>query len=168
MPALTTKGRVFWPIFFGWLTLDIFTKYLALEHLTPGVPHEVLGNTLRFTLAFNRGGAMGMSLGDFSRLFFTIVPLVLLSGLGYLYWKTRNDQRLQAAIIGFIMAGAVGNLVDRMRHERGVTDFIDMGIGTWRFWTYNVADMGITCGAIALALILGKEDTKTVEKGVKA
>ena len=66
------------------------------------------------------------------------------------------------------MAGAVGNLVDRLRHERGVTDFIDMGIGTTRFWTYNVADMGITCGAIALALILGKEDEKKGVEGVKA
>lgn len=159
MPALTTKGRIFWPIFFGWLTLDLFTKHLAMKHLwPPGVPHEVLGDTLRFTLAFNRGAAMGMSLGEFSRPFFTIIGLVLLTGLGWLYHKTRNDQRLQAAIIGFIMAGAVGNLVDRVRHERGVTDFIDAGIGTWRFWTFNVADMGITCGAIALALILGKDE----------
>lgn len=170
MPALSAKGRIFWPIFFSWLTLDLITKHLALKHLSPpGVPHEVLGEYLRFTLAFNRGAAMGMSLGEFSRPAFTIIGLVLLTGLGWLYHKTRNDQRLQAAIIGFIMAGAVGNLVDRMRHERGVTDFIDMGIGTWRFWTYNVADMGITCGAIALALILGKEE-QPVEgpKGLKA
>ena len=159
MPVLSQKGRIFWPIFFTWLTLDLVTKHLALKHLgTPGVPHEVLGDYLRFTLAFNRGAAMGMSLGDFSRPFFTVIGLVLLTGLGWLYHKTRDDQKFQAAIIGFIMAGAVGNLVDRMRHERGVTDFIDAGIGTWRFWTFNVADMGITCGAIALALILGKDE----------
>src|SRR5262245_16579183 len=161
MPVLSPKGRIFWPIFFSWLTLDLFTKHLALKHLwPPGVPHEVLGEYLRFTLAFNRGAAMGMSVGDFSRPVFTIIPLVLLTGLGWLYYKTRDDHRLQAAILGFIMAGAVGNLVDRLRHERGVTDFIDAGIGTWRFWTFNVADMGITCGAIALALILGKEEKK--------
>jgi signal peptidase II len=164
MPALSVKGRIFWPIFFAWLTLDLFTKHLAMKYLwPPGVPHEVLGEYLRFTLAFNRGAAMGMSVGDFSRPVFTIIPLVLLTGLGWLYHKTRDDHRLQAAILGFIMAGAVGNLVDRLRHERGVTDFIDAGIGTWRFWTFNVADMGITCGAIALALILGKEE-KTAPK----
>ena len=169
MPALSAKGRIFWPIFFGWLTLDLITKHLALQYLwPPGVPHQILGEYLRFTLAFNRGAAMGMSLGEASRPAFTVIGLVLLTGLGWLYWKTRDDQRLQAAIIGFIMAGAVGNLVDRLRHERGVTDFIDMGIGTTRFWTYNVADMGITCGAIALALILGKEDEKKGVEGVKA
>ena len=161
MPALTQKGRIFWPIFFGWLTLDLITKHLALQNLwPPGVPHEILGEYLRFTLAFNRGAAMGMSLGDFSRPAFTVIGLVLLGGLGWLYHKTRNDQRLQAAIIGFIMAGAIGNLVDRLRHERGVTDFIDAGIGTMRFWTFNVADMGITCGAIALALLLGRDGEK--------
>ena len=51
-----------------------------------------------------------------------------------------------------------------MRHERGVTDFIDAGIGNARFWTFNVADMGITCGAIALALILGKEEKEAAAK----
>jgi len=162
MPQLSSKGRIFWPIFFGWLTLDLITKHLALQNLwPPGVPHEILGEYLRFTLAFNRGAAMGMSLGDFSRPAFTVIGLVLLGGLGWLYHKTRNDQRLQAAIIAFIMAGAIGNLVDRLRHERGVTDFIDAGIGTMRFWTFNVADMGITCGAIALALLLGRDESRT-------
>jgi len=162
MPALSPKGRIFWPIFVTWLVLDLVTKHLALQQLwPPGVPHRVFGDYLRFTLAFNQGAAMGMSLGDFSRPVFTVIGLLLLGGLGWLYWKTRNDQRLQAAIIAFIMAGAVGNLIDRLRHERGVTDFIDMGIGTVRFWTYNVADMGITCGAIALALLLGRADKRT-------
>jgi signal peptidase II len=170
MPELSQKGRIFWPIFFGWLTLDLITKHLALQSLwPPGVPHEILGEYLRFTLAFNRGAAMGMSLGDFSRPAFTVIGLVLLGGLGWLYHKTRSDQRLQAAIIAFIMAGAVGNLVDRLRHERGVTDFIDAGIGTMRFWTFNVADMGITCGAIALALLLGKDErTAKAEETAKS
>jgi signal peptidase II len=159
MSAPSAKARIFLPIFITWLTLDLVTKHFAMKHLwPPGVPHEVVGEYLRFTLAFNRGAAMGMSLGDFSRPAFTIIGLVLLSGLGWLLYKTREDQRLQTAIIAFIMAGAVGTLVDRLRHERGVTDFIDAGIGTMRFWTFNVADMGITCGAIALALILGKEE----------
>jgi hypothetical protein len=99
MLALSPKGRIFWPIFVIWLVLDLVTKHFALQNLQPGVPHEVLGEYLRFTLAFNRGAAMGMSLGDYSRPVFTIIPLVLLCGLGWLYHKTRNDQRLQAAIL---------------------------------------------------------------------
>lgn len=154
----TTKARVFWPILIVWLALDIITKVWALATLwPPGMPHEVLGEYLRWTLAFNRGAAMGMHLGEWSRPFFTVVGIVMLAVLGNLYRTTASADRLRAAILGFIMAGAIGNLIDRIRYGQ-VTDFIDVGVGTVRFWTFNVADMGITCGAIALAIILGRED----------
>ena len=54
--------------------------------------------------------------------------------------------------------GAIGNLVDRALAARGVTDFIDVGLGRVRFWTFNVADIGVTCGAILLALLLWWEE----------
>jgi signal peptidase II len=57
-----------------------------------------------------------------------------------------------------ISAGAFGNLLDRLRHEKGVVDFIDMGTATWRFWTFNVADLGVTLGAMLLALLLLREE----------
>lgn len=168
--ALAPKARTFWPIFFAWLALDIVTKHLALARLwPPGVPHEVAGEYVRFTLAFNRGAAMGMSLGEWSRPAFTIIAIVLLGAMAWLYRRTEPANRLQGAILAFIAAGAVGNLIDRIRHERGVTDFIDIGIGSVRFWTFNVADMGITLGAIALAFTLkeiegGRERSKAVEE----
>ena len=49
-------------------------------------------------------------------------------------------------------SGALGNLLDRIRSPRGVVDFIDVGIGDLRFWTFNLADVGITCGAVLLVL----------------
>lgn len=154
----TTKARVFWPILIVWLALDIVTKVWALANLWPaGMPHEVFGEYLRWTLAFNRGAAMGMHLGEWSRPFFTVVGVVMLGVLGTLYRSTAPTDRLRAAILGFVMAGAIGNLIDRVRYGQ-VTDFIDVGIGTVRFWTFNVADMGITCGAIVLAIVLGRED----------
>ena len=151
------KARLFWPVFVAWLLLDLVTKRWALASLQPGLPQDVLGDLLRWTLAFNRGAAMGMHLGEWSRPFFTVVGVVMLGVLYYLYRKTEPADRLRSSIIAFVMAGALGNLIDRVRFGQ-VTDFIDVGIGTVRFWTFNVADMGITCGAIALALILGKED----------
>lgn len=158
---LSPKLRTWIPVFLIWLVLDQVTKRIALDNLwPPGVPHEVLGEYLRFTLAFNRGAAMGMHLGEWSRPFFTVVALILLGVLGYvLVKKTAPGNRRQAAILGFIMAGAVGNLIDRLRDVRGVTDFIDIGVGTVRFWTFNVADMGITLGAIALALTMQTDET---------
>ena len=56
-----------------------------------------------------------------------------------------------------IAAGATGNLIDRVRSARGVVDFIDVGIGASRFWTFNVADSGVTCGAVILAIITWRE-----------
>jgi signal peptidase II len=168
---LSPKTRVFWPIFIVWLALDMVTKSLALAHLwPPGVPHEVAGEYVRFTLAFNRGAAMGVSLGEWSRPAFTIIAFVLLGAMAWLFRRTDPANRLQAAILAFIAAGAVGNLIDRIRFERGVTDFIDLGVGNVRFWTFNVADMGITLGAIALALTMkevedSRRQSKTVEAG---
>ena len=156
---MSPKSRAFWPILISWLVLDVITKRWALATLHPGVPLEVLGDFLRWTLAFNRGAAMGMHLGEWSRPAFTVIGVAMLAALGWLYFRTGAGQRLQAAIIAFIMAGAVGNLIDRIRFGQ-VTDFIDVGIGTVRFWTFNVADMGITCGAIALALVLEAEGKK--------
>lgn len=152
------KARLFWPIVLLWLVLDIVTKRWALAALwPPGVPHEVVGQWVRFTLGFNRGAAMGMHLGDWSRPVFTTVGVLMLVVLGWLYRTTSAGDRLRAAVIAFITAGAIGNLLDRIRDPRGVTDFIDVGTSGWRFWTFNVADMGITCGAIALAILLEVE-----------
>jgi signal peptidase II len=52
----------------------------------------------------------------------------------------------------------VGNLIDRVRSTRGVVDFIDIGIGNTRFWTFNIADAAITIGAILLAVTLWRTE----------
>ena len=55
-------------------------------------------------------------------------------------------------------AGAVGNLIDRIRSSQGVVDFIDVGIGDARWPTFNVADMAVSIGAFLLAWVLWGED----------
>ena len=64
---------------------------------------------------------------------------------------------LRGAALGMVSAGAVGTLLDRIRAERGVVDFLDIGVGSWRFYTFNVADMGVTIGAVLLAWSLWQE-----------
>jgi signal peptidase II len=66
---------------------------------------------------------------------------------------------MAAAALGLACGGAIGNLIDRIRFPRGVVDFIDVGVGSHRFWIFNVADAGITLGAIVLALMLIREET---------
>ena len=130
---------------------DVLTKQLALSFLPPaGIPHEVVGDVVRFTLAFNRGAAFGMHVGGWSRLVFSAFAVgmvaVLLVAVGRV---TGPVQRLVTAM-GLVAGGALGNLIDRVRWDRGVVDFIDIGLGTTRFWVFNLADSAITLGAILL------------------
>lgn len=161
--ARTRRARRFWISFATLLAADLVTKQLAVAYLSPShVPHRVIGDVLQFTLAYNTGAAMGMSLGQYSRWGFTILAIGILFVLRRLYLETPPEARWQTIALGLITAGAVGNLIDRIRSERGVVDFIDVGIGAHRFWTFNVADMGVTCGAIFLAISLSRTPSPDV------
>jgi signal peptidase II len=148
------RANRFWTIFLTIVLVDVTTKRFAVSELwPPHVPHNVIGDYLRFTLAFNPGGAMSLSLGPSSRWWFSLLAIATLLILAYMYKQTSPDDRVQIASIALICGGAVGNLIDRLRSARGVVDFIDIGIGTHRFWTFNIADLGVTIGTATLTWI---------------
>lgn len=152
--CVAMKARYFWPTLVIVYCLDFVTKRLAETHLLPQhVPHRVIGELVRFTLAYNKDAAMGLSLGGYSRVGFAATASVILLVLGVLYHRTAESDRFSALALGLITAGALGNLTDRLMSSRGVVDFIDVGIGNARFYTFNVADAAVTCGAILLALL---------------
>ena len=97
---------------------------------------------------------MSLSLGPSSRWWFTLLAVGTLLILAWMYKQTSPNDRVQIASIALICGGAVGNLLDRLRSARGVVDFIDIGIGSHRFWTFNIADMGVTFGTAMLTWIL--------------
>ena len=135
---------------------DRLSKAWATGNLAPGIPREVAGEYLRFTLNWNQGAAMGTSLGSFSRIGFSLAAVVVLVMLTLFYRKSPvRPAGLQIAL-GLIAGGAIGNLIDRLSSIRGVVDFIDVGIGSTRFWTFNIADSAVTCGAVLLALTLSR------------
>ncbi len=143
----------------GIVLVDAFTKLVAVDRLVPvHTPHPVLGEWLRWTLVYNPGAAFGLHLGPWSRWIFIGLTLVALGVLWSLYRASAVDARLRVISLAAIAGGAVGNLVDRLRSARGVVDFIDVGVGAWRWPTFNVADMAVSCGAIALAVVLWRED----------
>jgi signal peptidase II len=74
------------------------------------------------------------------------------------YRRAASHDRTLALALGFIVAGACGNLLDRLRRPRGVVDFIDIGVGDMRFWTFNIADVAVFCGAVLLAYLLIRRD----------
>ena len=139
--------------------LDVITKLLAETYLfPPHNPHPVIGDVVRFTLAYNPGAAFSMSLGPASRVVFGTFALIALIILWRLYRSSGAGERLKVLALGLAWGGAAGNLVDRVRSPLGVVDFIDIGVGNVRFWTFNVADSAVTVGAVLLGWVLLQED----------
>lgn len=136
------------------MVLDVVTKRWALSELTRlDHGHELLGGLVPLTLAFNKGAAFGMRIGEDSRWFFIPVTILALVLLAVLYKQAEQRDFLRIGSISLVVAGAVGNLYDRVRWDQGVVDFLGpVDLGFWDFPIFNVADMAITCGAIMLAI----------------
>lgn len=144
----------------GVFVVDQVTKLVAADQLAPAyLPHPVVGDAVRFTLVYNPGAAFGLHLGPASRWIFAALTVGALVLLYRLWRETKAGDWTRASAIALVAGGAFGNLLDRLRSERGVVDFIDVGVGPSRWPTFNVADIAVTCGAILLAIVLWREDT---------
>lgn len=135
------------------LLFDVITKRLVEANLLLLQPKEVLGDFFRLTLSYNTGAAFGISVLGNSRWIYVGLTLAILVALWTMYRDAATTDRWQALALGLITGGALGNLVDRVRATRGVVDFIDVGIGDRRFWTFNIADSGITVGASIMVVL---------------
>jgi signal peptidase II len=135
---------------------DFITKRIAEANLTR-FPRPVFGEWFTFQLVYNPGAAFGINVGQHSRWVFMVLALIALVILGVMVKNTLPTDKLRLVALGLICGGAVGNLIDRITSSRGVVDFIDIGIGSARWPTFNVADMAVTCGAVALAIVLWQE-----------
>jgi signal peptidase II len=132
------------------VALDQLSKLTALKYLVPHVSVPLVP-TLNFTLTFNRGAAFGFlnSAPGWQNFFF--IGVALIASVAIVVWLRRLTvrERLLAVALGLILGGAVGNVLDRFFYQY-VVDFIDFYIGTWHFWTFNVADAAISIGAVLL------------------
>lgn len=157
---------LFWSVIVVVVGLDLVTKIVASDALLPQhTPHEILGDLLRLTLVYNPGAAFGLNLGPLSRWIFMALSVCALLILGRLYRGTKEGDYLRTLALALVCAGAVGNLIDRVRSATGVIDFIDVGIGVHRWPTFNVADMAVSTGAALLAWVLLQED-RAAARGV--
>src|SRR5260221_1157413 len=156
-----SKAFAFWPVLFGLIALDCTTKNLEVENLSPAhVPHQVIGEVVRFTIAYNPHAAMGLSLGSYSRVGFGLLAAIMLGAL-VVYRRQISAQNTVAVVaIALIGGGAAGNMMDRVRSSLGVVDFIDVGIGNTRFYTFNVAGTAVFFGNVLLLLVLMRQDSK--------
>ncbi|MEJ7808869.1 MAG: signal peptidase II [Gemmatimonadaceae bacterium] len=169
MTSDRASARTFWSLVGVIVLLDVITKALAVRHLAPmHVPREVLGDVFRLTLVYNPGAAFGLDLGPYSRWIFLVLTLVALVVLGRLYRATRASEVMRSVALGLVCGGAVGNLIDRIRSASGVVDFLDVGIGDWRWPTFNIADIAVSVGAFLLAWALWGEEQATAAEAAPA
>ena len=147
------------------VALDLITKLWIQRTFRLYEQVEVIGDYVRLTYIYNPGAAFGIHVGEYSRVVFLVLSLGALIALAAMYWTTPLYDRIRLSSIALICAGALGNLIDRVRSHRGVVDFLDVGIGTVRWPVFNVADMAVTIGAILLALSLWSEDSPPREDG---
>jgi signal peptidase II len=156
MPSSGGSRRLFWYVLVTVVVADVATKALAVGNLSR-IPLPIFGDWLTLQLVYNTGAAFGISVGQHSRILFSALAVVALIVLGVMMLQAEPKQRLRLMALGLVCGGAVGNLIDRVRSGRGVVDFIDIGIGANRWPTFNVADIAVSCGAVALAVILWNE-----------
>src|ERR1700722_14657029 len=146
----------------GWRWLPLVAVVVALDQLSKGwiVHHMAYGGirellpVLDITLRYNRGAAWSMldSASGWQRWLFSGLAVVV--GIGLLYWLRRIDgrtQKLLALSLSLILAGALGNLIDRL-HSGQVVDFILAHWHDAQFPAFKVADSAITVGAALMLL----------------
>ena len=135
------------------LVVDFVTKRLVLANeMALRGRIEVIGEFARFIYVRNPGSAMGLiPVGRWALVGVSILASLFIV---YLYRTTDPVHRVRRAAMGAILGGALGNLIDRIFYDGLVVDFIDLGLGTNRFYTFNVADIGVSIGGVILFFCL--------------
>ena len=133
---------------------DQGTKFFARWFLDSAREISLAGGLIRFSLVKNHDGFLGIagSLPDLEQFLFLYVgvSLLLLACLGYLFFC--KPSRYTMPLL-FITGGGLSNLLDRLLHNGGVTDFISIGVSVFRTGIFNLADVYILAGAFAFGYL---------------
>ena len=113
---------------------------------------EIIGSFIKFSYVKNPGMAFGLSVGGLD-IVVTILSFVATLFIAYFHWRERFNHPFIVTGLALILGGAIGNLIDRstiffVQNYEGVVDFIDVGIGTSRWYIFNIADSAVTVGIL--------------------
>ena len=133
------------------IAVDQLTKYLAVQHLKDKPAYIILDGILELNYLENKGAAFGMLQNQ--KVFFIFVAIVILSVIAYVLFKTPDHKKYRALhiLLSLIAAGAIGNMIDRIRLDY-VVDFIYIVL--INFPIFNVADIYVTFATAILVLML--------------
>ena len=138
-----------WALFIGLaaavVVVDQATKALVTSSLQPGESRPILGDLLRIVFSQNSGALFGLFKDN--AVMFGIVSLGVIALIVAYHGRT-GGSTFMTVTLGLLLGGAIGNMLDRLRLGY-VVDFVDGGIGSVRWYTFNVAD-----AAISLAIVL--------------
>lgn len=131
--------------------LDQYTKNLAVIHLKDKQAFNIINGVLELNYLENKGAAFGMLQNQ--KVFFIFVAFVILGVIGYVLYKMPDDKkyRIMHVLLSLIAAGAIGNMIDRIRLDY-VVDFIYFVL--INFPIFNVADIYVSLSTVALVILL--------------
>lgn len=148
------KTVFFCLISFAFISCDQVTKDLAKSHLRNSEPTSYFHDTFRLEYVENTGAAMSLGAGlpqPYNFWLLSIIPLLFLLALFvYALIKIKEFNFIRLLAFSLVFAGGIGNIIDRILHDRHVTDFMNIGIQNIRSGIFNVADICITAGVIGL------------------
>ncbi|MGH2455887.1 MAG: signal peptidase II [Candidatus Limnocylindria bacterium] len=142
---------------------DQATKALVVAGMQVGERIPVLGDLVVLWHVQNRGAAFSLFQGGM--ILFYAVTVLALAMIVYFHRALRGQGLWLQVVLGLILGGTLGNLIDRLRLGH-VTDFVSMGIGDLRWPTYNVADASLVLGILALVGYLTFADPR--QRGAEA
>jgi signal peptidase II len=145
-------GRARWGVFVAIavavVVLDQASKAWLVSSVAPGEVLRLVGDYVRLVFSHNSGALFGFFRDQ--ALLFGIVSLGVVGLI--LAYHGRSGRNLYLSItLGLLLGGAIGNLIDRFRLGY-VVDWVDIGLGDVRFWTFNVADAAVST---AIVLLIG-------------
>lgn len=166
---LTPERRGRWLLFAALVVVivvvDQLVKRWIVANFEVGAPVQIAGDWIRIVLGHNTGGLFGF-FQDQARVFALLSLLVIGLIVGYEAFAGVDSLFLTLAL-GLLLGGAIGNFIDRLSLGY-VRDFVDMGIGSWRWYTFNVADAAISTSIVllfALAILPQRGSGRKVADG---
>jgi len=115
-------------------------------------PHVIeVTSFFNIVMAWNRGVSFGMFGWDSAVKVYVLAAMAFVAAVGLLIWMVKEGRVRFALPCGAIIGGALGNGIDRL-HWGAVADFLDFHWAGYHWPAFNVADIGITCGATLLIL----------------
>ena len=151
VPMAPASGR-HWSLFAALaltiVVVDQLAKLLVTRALDPGQSVDVVGNVVRIVFGQNTGALFGLFKDN--AVMFGVVSIVVV-GLIVAYHARSAPSLYLTLTLGCLLGGAIGNMLDRLRLGY-VVDFVDAGIGSTRFYTFNVADSAITLAILLLVV----------------